>query len=95
VAWSRVQRPLNYGVLDMRLLGNALRVRWPWLHHTDMSRSWTSLPSSEDAATVAFFNASIQMSLGDGESLFFWTDPWLQGARLLDIAPNLMATVAT
>jgi hypothetical protein len=40
VAWSRVQRPLDLGrlgVLDLRLLGHALRVRWLWLQCTDPS----------------------------------------------------------
>jgi hypothetical protein len=72
---------------DLKLLGIALRARW----HT--SRSWASLPLNEDAVTVAFFNASIQMRLGDGEVLFFWSDPWLQEARLPDIAPDLTAVV--
>jgi hypothetical protein len=64
MSWSRVQRPLSCGGLEMpelKLLGIALGARWLWLHHADMSRSWVSLPSSEDAMTVAFFNASIQM----------------------------------
>jgi hypothetical protein len=80
VTWCRVQRPVNYGglgVLDMRLLGIALQARSPWPHRADASRSWASLPPSKDVVTVAFFNASIHMSLGDGESLFLWTDPWL------------------
>jgi hypothetical protein len=28
------------------------------------------------------------------ESLFFWSDLWLEGASLADIAPNLTAVVA-
>jgi hypothetical protein len=74
VSWSRVQRPLScggLGVSDLKLLGIALRARCLWLHRADMSRSWVSLPLNKDAMTVTFFNASIQMQLGDGESLFF------------------------
>jgi hypothetical protein len=41
-----------------------------------------------------FFNTSIQMTLGNGEALFFWTDLRLQGMRLADIASELRATVA-
>jgi hypothetical protein len=33
------------------------------------------------------------MMLGNGEVLYFWTDPWLQGTRLIDIAPDLTAAV--
>jgi hypothetical protein len=97
VAWSRVQRPLHLGglgIMDLRLLGIALRARWLWLHYSDPDRSWAVLPPSEDAMTVAFFNASIQMTLGSGEALFFWTDLWLQDMRLADIALELRVVVA-
>jgi hypothetical protein len=68
-------------------------VRWLWLHRTDLACSWVSLLLNKDATTVAFFNASIRMMLGNGESLFFWTDPWLQGTCLADIALDLTAAV--
>jgi hypothetical protein len=44
VAWSWVQRPLllcGLGVLYMRLLEVALRVRWLWLLKTDPNRAST------------------------------------------------------
>jgi hypothetical protein len=96
VAWRKVQRPVPLGrleIMDLGLMGIALRARWLWLHRSDPGRSWVALPMSEDAATVAFFNASIQMILGNGEALLFWSDPWLQGAHLVDIAPELTAAV--
>jgi hypothetical protein len=34
------------------------------------------------------------MTLGNGEALSFWTDPWLQGTRVADIVQELMTTVA-
>jgi hypothetical protein len=80
MVWSRVQRPLScggLGVPDLKLLGIALRARWLWLHRADASWSWASLPPNEDAVTVVFFSESIQMRLGDGESLFFLSDMWL------------------
>jgi hypothetical protein len=64
-----------------------------WLHRTDLACSWVSLLLNKDATTVAFFNASIRMMLGNGESLFFWTDPWLQGTCLADIALDLTVAV--
>jgi hypothetical protein len=96
VAWTRLQRPLHLGglrIMDLRLLGIALRARWLWLHRSNSCRSYAALPLSEDVATIAFFNVSIQMSLGNGETLFFWSDPWLHGVRLAEIAPELTAAV--
>jgi hypothetical protein len=54
-----------------------------------------TLPPNEDAMMIAFFNASIRMSLDNRESLFFWYDPWLYGAHLADIASDLTVAVAS
>jgi hypothetical protein len=73
VAWSRVQRPLHLGelrIMDLKLLGIVLRARWLWLHHSDPGHSWAALLPNEEAPTVAFFNVSIQMMLGNRETLF-------------------------
>jgi hypothetical protein len=45
----------------------------------------------EDSVTKAFFDASIQLVLGDGATFLFWVDAWLEGARLADIALDLVA----
>jgi hypothetical protein len=71
---EQVQRPLHLGRLgvpDLKLLGIALRVRWLWLHRSNPSWSWATLPLKEDTMTEAFYNVNTQMSLGNGESLFF------------------------
>jgi hypothetical protein len=78
MAWSKVQRTLHLGglgVMDITLLGRALRARWLWLRRTDLARSWASLPCQADPATEAFFNASIVCVVGNGETTLFWTDP--------------------
>jgi len=41
----------------------------------------------------AMFQASIYVELGDGCKAMFWTDRWLQGKSLADIAPCLCAAV--
>jgi hypothetical protein len=74
VAWSRVQRPLGLGglgVVDMRLMGVALRVRWLWLLKTDPARAWTSLPCVADSLSMALFEASVELWLGNGERFVF------------------------
>jgi hypothetical protein len=97
VAWCRIQRPPHIGglgVIDLRLLGVALRAGWLWLHRIDPARAWTSRPSGEDNLTKAFFDASIQLWLSDGATFLFWTDLWLAGARLADLAPDLVAATS-
>jgi hypothetical protein len=78
VAWSRVQRWLHLGglgVLDLRLLNIALRVRWLWLERVKPSCPWVLFQVDLDKVTTAFFQASIALVLGNRNSLPFWTDP--------------------
>ena len=41
----------------------------------------------------AMFQSSIYVELGDGCKALFWTDQWLQGQSLLDLAPSLCNAV--
>jgi hypothetical protein len=71
LAWKKVQRPLGLGglgILDLRLFGSALRIRWLWLQHTEPSRPWAKLSFKEDKVTTAFFQASTIVVLGDGNT---------------------------
>jgi hypothetical protein len=42
-----------------------------------------------DAKTVALFNAAVRFTLGDGQRVKFWLDPWLDGESLAALAPDL------
>lgn len=42
---------------------------------------------------MAFFRASVQAALGDGTRIKFWTDAWLQGKSIAQIAPHLFNAV--
>jgi hypothetical protein len=42
----------------------------------------------------SFFRASVQFIIvGEGSSVKFWTDPWLEGVAIADLAPELLAAV--
>jgi hypothetical protein len=97
-AWSGVQQALDLGglgVLDMESFSMALHMRWHWLGRTDPSHGWLMGPLREDPMTVAFFNNSITLHLGDGKLFAFWMDPWLDGAALDSVYPELAAAVPT
>jgi hypothetical protein len=49
----------------------------------------------EDILSKALFDVSIQLVLGDDDTFLFCTDPWLGGARLADLALDLVAVVAS
>jgi hypothetical protein len=40
------------------------------------------LPLKDDSLTVAFFDSSIFLLIGDGQKFLFWVDAWLNGASL-------------
>jgi hypothetical protein len=63
LAWSRGSETIVYlgglGVLDLEVMGHALRTRWLWFKRIDPGRPWAGLLCKEDPATEAFFKASI------------------------------------
>lgn len=48
-----------------------------------------------DSALDQFFIWLLEVNVGNGLSILFWSDPWLQGLSIEDIAPHLAAAVAT
>jgi hypothetical protein len=54
--------------MNLKFLGIAEVVLALW---AEPQCPWAALPVTEDAQTTTFFNASIQMILGDGKSIFF------------------------
>jgi hypothetical protein len=98
VAWELVCRPKDLGglgIIDLRRLGVALRLRWDWLRKYDPSRTWVNLPSSTDKVSQALFRASTLPVLGDGSRTLFWRDQWIHGLSVQQIAPAVFAAVPT
>ncbi|WVZ89347.1 hypothetical protein U9M48_035768 [Paspalum notatum var. saurae] len=97
VSWENVQRPLQYGglgILNLELMGWALHIRWLWLQKTDSDRPWAGLPVQVSRHAQALFAAAIQINLGDGEDVLFWTDRWLFGNSVAELAPSLVLAVS-
>jgi hypothetical protein len=97
VAWDRVQCPIHLGglgVLDMKRMGMALRLRWLWFQCTDASRPWAGLPIRDYRLTTAFFKASIRCQVGDGRSTMFWTEPKLHGRTVESLALDLFTVLS-
>lgn len=95
VAWHKICRPVEYGglgVLNLKLLGYALRIRWLWLQKRRIG-CWTGLQLCPEPEVKAMFDASIRIKVGDGHMALFWTDPWLRSTPLSLLAPALFAAV--
>ena len=97
VAWSVICRPTDLGGLgvpDLRLASIALQARWLWLKKTDDTRAWAQLPIAASKEVSAFFDASTFTMIGNGQTIAFWTDRWIQGKAVKDIAPALLEFVS-
>ncbi|WVZ85537.1 hypothetical protein U9M48_032454 [Paspalum notatum var. saurae] len=96
VSWDVVQRPPQYGglgILNLEMLGWALRIRWLWLEKTDASRPWAGLPVQVHRNAKALFDVAVVSVVGNGESVKFWTDRWLHGKIVAEHCPSLIKLI--
>jgi hypothetical protein len=64
----------GHGILDLTMLGYALRLCWAWVACVDLSQSWSALPAREERLVRAMFDASTTVHLADGRSALFLRD---------------------
>jgi hypothetical protein len=98
VAWPRVCAPKEHGglgVKDLRTMGLALRLRWEWWRRTDPSKCWVDFPAPMEASLVDMWDASVTVTLGDGNTALFWLDNWLPEGPIKLLAPHLFRAVGT
>ena len=96
ITWLKVCRPKELGGLgisDLKTLGWSLKMRWIWLQKTEPNRPWADFNIHMPEHIRAFFAAVIYTEVGDGTTTLFWTDRWLHGQSIADLAPHLMAAI--
>ena len=96
VAWDKVQRPLHLGglgILNLEYMSWALQIRWLWLQKTDPNRPWKGLDIPINSNAMALFNIAIISQVSQGTQIHFWTDKWLFGCCLAELAPLVVAAV--
>jgi hypothetical protein len=81
------------GVRDLERLGWALRICWLWFMKTDTSRPCAGLNVQIPWQARALFDMATKVIVGNGENTKFWTDRWLHGKRVADMAPNLFRAI--
>jgi hypothetical protein len=96
VAWRKVCSPQNLGGLGISSFSElcwAIRMRWLWLKRTDPTRPWSDLPIQVPSKARFFFSAVLVTEVRNGSNTLFWTDKWINGKRVSDIAPRLFSLV--
>jgi hypothetical protein len=83
----------SLGLLDLKVFGCALWLRWVWFSRADQGRIWAPLPTTDDPVMVAFFRASTFHEIGNGANILFWKDAWVDGCSIAQMAPELVVVV--
>jgi hypothetical protein len=58
-----------------------------------MERSWAGLSISIPYKARALFDMAMNVVVGNGEKIIFWSDRWLDGLTMAEMAPNLFRAV--
>lgn len=96
VSWDIVTRPLflgGLGIPNLQFQGLALQARWLWLQKTDASRPWRDLDLPIHPQVRKFFAISVVLSVGNGANTLFWSDRWLEGCAVSEVAPDVFQKV--
>jgi hypothetical protein len=96
VAWDKVQHPLDLGglgVLKLEVMSWSLQIRWLWFQKSDPNRPWKGLRIHVHPNALGMFKIAMESRVGNRVSTLFWSDTWLLGYSLGDLAPSVLAAV--
>lgn len=70
-----------------------LQTLWFWLQRTDPNRPWQGLNLSIQQHVKDLFANDVISIVGNGTNTLFWTDNWLNGVAVRNIALYVVAKV--
>lgn len=88
--WNGVCKPKDLGglgILNLEKFARALRLRWLWFEWKDVSKPWVNMGTPCDDIDKALFQASTIIHIRNGQKAKFWTDSWLEGCTVKELAP--------
>jgi hypothetical protein len=65
-----------------------------WLIRTDATKPWIGLDLEFSTKEQDMFFASTRMAIGDGNTTRFWTDRWIDGKAIMEIASAVFNLVS-
>jgi len=98
LAWPKVCRPveiIGLGISNLQNLNSALRMRWIWLQKTWLTTLVCIRNSSSWLCLGLIFHGRLAVvsEVRNVTSTLFWTDRWLHGQCIADLAPQLFSLV--
>jgi hypothetical protein len=68
-------------------------MRWLWLQKTEPGRPWSGLSIQIPTKARVFFARALIPEVGDDENTLFWTDRWLHGEIISELASRLFGII--
>ena len=71
-------------------------MRWLWLKKSKPEQPWAGLdlPVNVNANAKAMFEISVTTIVGHSTTVLFWTDRWIHGNSIQDLALALIAFIS-
>jgi len=96
VAWPKVCLPKELGGLAISNIQNLcwrLGLDVCGYKNSDPGRPWGVFQLQIHKNVQAFFSMAVVSEVGNGARTLFWSDKWIHGQRVADIAPQVFAIV--
>jgi hypothetical protein len=96
VNWNTLCHPKplgGLGILNLEIMHTAFKVRWAWNLRAEERKPWCTLASPVEEKVRQIFNAASKVIIGNGERCFFWTDKWINGGLIEEIALEVFQSI--
>jgi hypothetical protein len=68
-------------------------MRWLWLQKINPDKPCNGLNLNISSQARALFQIALITYIGNGATIYFWSDKWIHGTSIVDIAPSIVAAV--
>lgn len=92
MAWEKANKPIYLGgpgIHNLEIMRQAVQMIWLWIEKIRPNRPWVDLDMHVHHKTRSMFVVSVVTSVGNGENTLFWSDHWMHGRSLEELAPEI------
>ena len=74
-------------------MNTAFRTRWVWNLRAEEQKACCELACPVDERVRQVFYVAARVVVGNGERIYFWTDKWIHGKTIEEIAPDVFLSI--